>query len=165
MLHSGAFSFNVSCLLCPTIDRILVNARFPPHLFYPLTMVLFGNRQPSMAAEMRLMMAYFAAFDGQRSWEDIEPVVEATYHDDLRVEEGGKTFDRAEFKAKIQKFVQEGGSMEISKLKQQPLGIHYSLTFHKPGSKAETTKSFGSFQDGKLVRVQRDNVRKAHTIL
>jgi hypothetical protein len=128
-------------------------------------MAFLSRPKNNLEKEMRLMMAYFSVFDGATSWADIEPVVERTFHDDLHVEEGGDTFDRAQFKAKIQKFVEEGGSMEILKLKAQPLGIVYHLTFHKPGSKDYPTKSFGTFQDGKLIRVQRDNVRKAYPIL
>ena len=132
------------------------------------------HRTKSLAAEMRLMMAYFAAFDGTRTWDDIEPVVDATFHPDLIVKEGKESYDLAAFKAKLQAFVLAGGSMEILKLKQQPLGIHYHLTFHKPSVGGDdhkskdmnfTTKSFGTFQDGKLIRVQRDYVRKANVIL
>lgn len=125
---------------------------------------------------MRLMMAYFAAFDGVRTWgDDLEGVVDATFHGDLRVEEDGQTLDRPAFKDKLRSFVESGGSMEIVKIKQQPLGIHYELTFHKPSSGDDedkatagpsfTTKSFATFRDGKLVRVQRDRVRRPNNIL
>ena len=129
-------------------------------------MVLFGRRKQTLAAEMRLMMAYFAAFDGKSTWETIEPVVDATLHDDLKVKEGnGDTFDKSSFKERLQNFVKDGGSMEILKIKQSPLGIHYELTFHKPGSTDYPTKTFASFADGKLIRVERDHIRKPNTIL
>mmetsp|Transcript_17693 Transcript_17693/g.33553 ORF Transcript_17693/g.33553 Transcript_17693/m.33553 type:complete len:152 (+) Transcript_17693:110-565(+) len=141
------------------------------------------RKQTSWAAEMRLMMKYFAAFDGTSTWAEIEPVVDATFHPDLQVHGhetavGGRgaaapsVLELTEFKAKLQAFVEGGGWMELHKLKQQPLGIQYHLTFHKPSAihsnskdMTFTTKSFGTFQDGKLIRVQRDHVRQAHAIL
>ena len=133
-------------------------------------MTLYSKRKKSFAAEMRLMMTYFAAFDGSQSWDDIEPVVDATLHADLAVLQGKETFDLQQFKQKLQTFVSAGGFMEVHKLKQQPLGIQYHVTFHKPNNDSKddmmfTTKSLGTFQDGKLIRVQRDNVRRANAIL
>jgi len=159
----------------------------------PSSLYMRRNKQTSWAVEMRLMMTYFAAFDGTSTWDDIEPIVDATFHPKLQVHGheaavvGGPSpqnnrgrsgnnaastvLDIVAFKSKLRAFVEAGGWMEIHKLKQQPLGIHYHLTFHKPDRNDNnndmtfTTKSFGTFQDGKLVRVQRDNVRQAHAIL
>lgn len=130
-------------------------------------MVSFTRRPVSLAAEMRLMMNYFAAFDGQRAWEgDVAAIADATLHKDLIVIEGVEQFDKEQFMAKLQAFVQAGGSMELHKLKQrQGLGVAYEITFHKPGTTAYPTKTFATFQDGQLVRVQREHFRKANAIL
>ena len=138
-----------------------------PSLSSSQTMVFFARRQVTLAAEMRLMMAYFSAFDGKRAWDgDVVDIAANTFHDDLIVVEGNERYNKEQFMAKLQAFVATGGSMEVHKLKQrQGLGISYELTFHKPGALDYPTKTFATFQDGKLVRVQREHVRKANTIL
>ena len=139
-------------------------------------MLFFAKRHKSLAAEMRLFMLYFSMFDGApNAWENrIRDVADRTFHDDLIVEEEGASYNKVEFMEKLRSFVEAGGYMQVHKLKEHPqgLGIQYHVTFHKKEggkdgetSSSFTTKSFGMFQNGKLVRVQRDHVRKPNTIL
>lgn len=112
-------------------------------------------------------MAYLSAFDGHTSWDALAPLVDATLHDELHVHEGTASLDKEQFVAKLQSFVENGGSMQVHKLKERSTGIAYQVTFHHPKTKAMDypIKSFATFQDGKLVKVQRDHVRQAAAIL
>lgn len=119
---------------------------------------------------MHVMMKYLSEFDGQKKWEEIEPTVEATFHDDLVVVDGKEEYDREQFTAKLKDFVQEGGYMEIMSVKVAPYpytndNIRYEIHFHHPQRPVNQTKTLACFQDGKLIRVQRDNIRVTHQIL
>jgi hypothetical protein len=124
-------------------------------------------------SEMHLLMRYFSHFDGSKTWEEIEPIVEATFHDDLIVLDGREKSTKVEFTKKLRDFVEAGGWMEILKLKVAPhkQGIRYELNFHHPNTVeapiVHLTKSLGQFSpdNGKLLRVTRDQVRYAQQIL
>lgn len=116
-------------------------------------------------AEMRLLMEYFSLFDGKQKWEDIEPKIQETFHPNLTVKDGRETFSRQAFVEKLRSFVESGGSMEVLKLKKFPTGIQYKLVFHQPGQPNKPTKSFGAFENGLLVKVQRDTARRAVAVL
>jgi hypothetical protein len=124
-------------------------------------------------SEMHLLMRYFSHFDGRKTWEEIAPIVEETFHDDLVVVDGREKFDKTQFTAKLKKFVEGDGWMEILKLKVAPhkQGIRYEVNFHHPNSVespiVHLTKSLGKFSpdSGKLLQVSRDQVRYAHQIL
>jgi hypothetical protein len=122
---------------------------------------------------MHQFLKYLSHFDGSKKWEEIEPVVEETFHKDLIVLDGSNKYDRAEFIQKLKEFVEAGGWMEILKIKVAPhhQGIQYEINFHHPKSVASPvknlTKSLGQFsqENGKLFRITRDQVRRAHPIL
>ena len=115
-----------------------------------------------LGSEMRVMMEYVCQFDGEKKWDEILPVVERTLHPDLLVLDGKEQIPYTEFMGRLQKFVESGGFMEVIKLKKNAFGISYEINFHNPVKNKKThTKSLGRFQDGKLVRVERDNAGRS----
>ena len=121
---------------------------------------------------MHLLMKYFSHFDGTKKWEEIQPIVDATFHDDLIVTDGTSKYNKEEFTKRLEEFVNAGGWMEIIKLKVAPhkQGIRYEVVFHHPEDVTTPTlrtESLGRFspENGKLISVQRDNTRLSHQIL
>lgn len=107
-------------------------------------------------AEMRLLMKYFAQFDGNTSWEEALPAADALYHPDMVITTAKGDLKRDEFKAGVQQYVKSGGSIEMLKLEKVPNGIRYELVFHKPDGTTEKACTLGTFRDGKLFRVTPD---------
>ena len=121
---------------------------------------------------MHLLMKYFSQFDGSKTWEEIAPVVDATFHEDFVIVDGKTKYNKTEFTAKLRDFVNADGWMEILKLKAEPRkhGIRYEIAFHHPNdamSPVTMTQSFSQFSpdNGKLLGVKRDNIRNANQIL
>jgi hypothetical protein len=107
--------------------------------------------------EMRLLMEYFAQFDGAKEWKVVEPFADSLYHPEMVATTAKGEMDKESFKKNVQAYVEGGGSIEMLKLEKVPNGIRYELIFHKPDGTAEQTATMGVFKDGKLYRVTPDD--------
>ena len=109
-------------------------------------------------AEMRLLMNYFAKFDGKVTWEELEPAVEKLYHPEMTVVTEKGELKMEEFKNLVRgTIIQAGTSIEMLKLEKVPEGIRYSLIFHNPDGTNGQSHTLGTFKDGQLFRVEPDN--------
>ena len=108
-------------------------------------------------AEMRLLMNYFAKFDGKVTWEEVEPAADRLYHSAMTAVTDKGELDREAFKNSLRDAVQAGLSIEMLKLEKIPEGVRYELVFHHPDGTTGHSTTLGTFKDGQLFRVEPDN--------
>lgn len=107
-------------------------------------------------AEMRLLVQYFAQFDGKKSWDEVLPFAESLYHPEMVVWTGKGSLSREVFKDHVKTFVTKGGAVEMLKVEKIEGGIRYEIMFHNPDGSTNHSRTMGTFKDGKLIQVQPD---------
>jgi len=107
-------------------------------------------------AEMRLLMNYFAKFDGKVTWNEVAPAAERLYHPEMVVTTAKGEMKREDFKEAVKTTIENGLSIETLKMEKVTNGIRYDIIFHKPDGTSEHAKTLGEFKDGQLYRVKPD---------
>lgn len=98
--------------------------------------------------------AYFDAFTGSASWEELEPHFEAVFHDDLVVKTANGELDRAGWKSAVQALLASGAKGKVDSLRRDGDKIIYAATLTKADGTEMRPLSKGTIQDGKVIRVE-----------
>ena len=113
-----------------------------------------------MSAELRNLTSYFAAFDGKKSWDEAKPFALNLAHPDIIIHHGDKLQNHSEWLATVENFTKSGGSVDMLKFEAIERGSHplvrYTVRLNFADGTSSIASSTGTFQDGKLIRVEPD---------
>ena len=115
-----------------------------------------------MSTELRTLTSYFAAFDGEKSWEEAKPLALMLAHPDLIVRHGDKNLNYTEWLSSVEKFYVSGGTVDMLKFEAIEGGndndpvVKYTVRLNFADGTSSTASSTGTFRDGKLIRVEPD---------
>jgi len=98
--------------------------------------------------------AYFEAFTGSASWEDLEPHFERVFHDDLSVKTANGELDREGWKESVKLLLAAGTTVKIDSIRFDGQSLFYSAVITKADGTVMKPMSKAAVQDGKLVRVE-----------
>ena len=124
-------------------------------------LVTYSSQQlATMSAELRTLTSYFAAFDGKKSWDEVKPLALNLAHPNITIHHGDKLLNYAEWLATVENFTNSGGSVDMIKFEAIEGGSHplvrYTVRLNFADGTSSKASSTGTFQDGKLIRVEPD---------
>ncbi len=99
------------------------------------------------------LRAYFSAFNGTRTWEELEPQFNDIFHDDLTVVTASGEIDRNGWIGAVKKLLEDGVVAKIDSIRWTGDAYFYSATLTRRDGSVMQPISKCYVKDNKVVRV------------
>jgi len=97
---------------------------------------------------------YFSAFNGTATWEDLEPLFENLFHNDLTVKVASGEIDRNGWVLAVKKLLADGAVAKVNSIRLDGDQLIYSGEIKTADGSVMRPFSKGTVKDDKLIRVR-----------